>query len=142
VRAQVFPLAPSAQFVGGVGFVDVNVTLWMIVPSFHVHVTWPPAAIRTLSGLNAMFWSETPAVVGAVIAVVVKVTDGAPAMLLAVAVAVCAPSVPLNVRVALAVPFAPVVFCAGVIEPPPPVAAQSIVTPCFGLSWPSRAVTV
>ena len=89
-----------------------------------------------------MFWSETAAVVGAVIAVVVNVTDGAPAMLLAVAFAVCAPAVPLNVRVALAVPVAPVVFCAGLIDPPPPVVSQAIVTPCLGLLWPSRAVTV
>ena len=71
-----------------------------------------------------------------------NVTCGVPGSPDAVAVAVCAP-VPLpSVRCALAVPLAAVVFCGGVIDPPPVATAQSIVTPCFGLLFASRAVTV
>src|SRR6266550_4596110 len=116
----------------------VNVTLCVFAP-VHDHVTVVCSGTVAVDGeklLSAMSIDVMSC------AVVVNVTCGVPGSPDAVAVAVCAPVPGPSVRCAVAVPAAPVVFCAGVIEPPPIATAQSIVTPCFGLLFASRAVTV
>src|SRR5213593_4351821 len=121
---------------GGVAGPPVHSIAW--IPVAAVHVTEVPLVMGNVFGLKLFPPLPIVTAADAAAAVVVKVTEGVPAMEFAVAVAVCGPRLPLSVWVALAWPLAPVML-DGVIEPN--VVAQSIVTPTLGLLWLSRTVT-
>lgn len=117
-----------------------NVTLCRAVVPCHAHViVVPEGMLLSVEGAN---WKSETSTVVMIAAVVVNVSTGAPGNAAAEAVAVCAPNPAPSVRAALALPLTAVVFCGGVIVPPPLNTAQSIVTPPLAFPWLSRLCTV
>src|ERR1041384_60238 len=116
----------------------------MIPPPFHVHVIVPPAAIVKVGGLNASPKSPTVSVnaSGALVIVVANFTGDPDRAGVDVAVTVSGPTLSTTVCDTVATPNALVVSTAGVMSPPPAVAAQSTRMPATPLPCASRAFTL